>query len=144
MQPVRTRPPEKQFIEDLFVYELDFAALANGDSATSNIQIQADSNFKWIKAACEANLAAAAQTDSSRVIPLVSILITDTGSGRQLMSAAVPIANMFGTGLIPFILPVPRIFNARSNIAVTVANYSAATTYNLRLSFIGTKMFELG
>jgi len=136
--------PGAQFLEDFTVYELDFSALANGTSATGNIQIQADSDFKLVKTTYMADIATAAQTDSSRVIPLCTITITDTGSGRQLTSAAVPIPNIFGTGLIPFILPVPRIFKARSNIAITVANYSAATTYNLRLSFIGTKLFQIG
>jgi hypothetical protein len=59
------------------------------------------------------------------------------------MSGAVPVVNLFGIGEIPFILPVPRIFKARSSITVAVANFSAATTYNLRLSFIGTKLFQM-
>lgn len=133
-----------QYIEDYFVYELDFTGLASGTSANASIQIQADSDFKWIKATHESNIANAGQTNDTRVIPLVTIQITDTGSGRQLMSAATPIENIFGTGLLPFILPVPRIFRARSTLAVAVANFDAANTYNLRLSFVGTKLFKMG
>lgn len=141
MDPIQSQ--RRQTVEDFFTYETDFAALANGATATNNIQVQADSDFKWLKATAAADIAGAPQTESSIVIPLVTILITDTGSGRQLMSAPVPIADIFGIGQLPFILPLPRIFRARSSISVTVANYSAATTYNLRLSFIGTKIFQM-
>lgn len=133
-----------QYVEDFFIYQLDFAGIAAGATGTGNIQIQADSDFKWIKATHETNIANAAQTDSARVIPLATINITDTGSGRQLMSSPSPIENMFGTGLLPFILPVHRIFRARSSISISVANFSAASTYNIRLSLIGTKIFKMG
>lgn len=133
-----------QIIEDYFVYQLDFTALTGGTTANSSIQIQADSDFKWVKSSYHANIANGTQTDSSRVIALATINITDTGSGRQLMSAPVPIEDIFGTGLLPYILPVPRIFRARSTISVSLANFTAATTYNIRLSFIGTKLFKMG
>lgn len=137
--------PSVQYVEDWFTYELDTAAaLAAGGVFNGNINILADSDFKLIKLAGLADLAGAAQTDNSRVLPLVSINMTDTGSGRQLMSAAVPWGAIVGSGQLPFILPVPRIFKARSNIAVVITNYSAATAYNLRLSLIGTKIFQLG
>lgn len=135
--------PAVQSVQDYFSYQLNFAALAAGGSSNGSFQVQADSDFKWLKATCMADIALAVQTVSAQVIPLCTIQITDTGSGRQLMNAPVPIWNLFGSGQIPFILPVPRIFRANSNITVAVANYSAATTYNLRLTFIGTKIFKL-
>lgn len=133
-----------QMVEDFFVYQLDFVGIAAGATGTGNIQIQADSDFKWVKATHGSNIANAAQTDSTRVIPLATINVTDSGSGRQLMSAPVPIENIFGDGLLPFILPVPRIFRGRSSISVSVVNFSAGSTYNIRLSFVGTKLFKMG
>jgi hypothetical protein len=135
--------PKVQYSQDYYTYQVNFASIAAGASASGSFQVQADSDFKWLKATCMADLAGVAQTVSAQVIPLVTINITDTGSGRQLMSAPVPIWNMFGTGQIPFILPVPRIFKARANVAITLANYSAATAYLVRLSFIGTKVFQM-
>lgn len=129
-------------LKDFFIYEVDFSALAFGSSATGNINIQADSDFELQKLCYFADIAAAAQTDDTRVIPLVTINITDSGSGRFLSSDAVPVTSIFGTGQIPFILPTPKIFDARATISIEVANFSAATTYNLRLSFIGAKIFN--
>lgn len=130
-------------ISDFYVYETDFAAIAAGATVTNTINIQADADFVVQKLTYFADLAAAAQTDSGRVIPLVSVLITDTGSGRQLMSSAVPVPNIFGTGEIPYILTQPKIFAARSNIQIQVSNFSAATAYNLKLSLIGVKQFNV-
>lgn len=133
----------KKFVVDAFTYEIDFAAIVAGATANGQVTIQADSDFKWLKACYFADLAAAAQTESSRVIPLCTVLITDGGSGRQLMSQAVPVTSIFGIGAIPFILPVPRIFTAKSTVAFQIVNFSAASTYGLRLSLIGAKIFKL-
>ena len=89
------------------------------------------------------DIAAAIQTDSSRVIPVATVLITDSGSGRQFMDSDVPVASIFGTGALPFVLPQPKIVSARSNLTVKVTNLTAGTTYNIRLAFIGVKLFAL-
>jgi len=73
-----------------------------------------------------------------------AILIQDTGSGRNLMNQAVPVASIFGgTGSLPFILPRQRIFVARATVSVTITNISAADDIeSLRLSFVGEKGFR--
>lgn len=130
-------------VRDFFTYELDFASLAaNGGTAQSSFTVQADSNFLWQYGTFFADVAAAAQDDSSRVLPLISCTITDSSSGRQLMSGNTPLLALFGTGQLPFILPSPRFFRAQTQVNVSLLNFSAASTYNLKLSFIGTKFFK--
>lgn len=147
-QPITSPPqpqtPRVQYVEDFTVYELDFTGLASGGTANGAIQIQADSAFRWNKAAYFATIANAAFVLSGQPVPNVAVQIVDTGSGRQLFNASVPVPSVFGRGELPFILPVSRIFKERSSIAVTVTNFDAAVTYNLRLSFIGTKLFPYG
>lgn len=128
--------------KDFFIYELDISALAAGSSTSVNISVQADSDFVLQKLGYAADIAAAAQTDSTRVLPLCTMLITDTGSGRQLMNSAVPVSAFIGDGRLPFILPQPKLFLSRTTINFNIANYSAATTYNLRFSLIGMKIFK--
>lgn len=130
-------------IKDFYVYEEDFPDLDAGTTGTGNINIQADSDFVVQKLTYFADTDKQPQTDSSRVIPLINVNITDSGSGRNLMETAIPVPNLFGTGQIPFILPQPKLFLARSTIAITVTNFSAVTVYNLKLSFIGYKVFRL-
>lgn len=126
---------------DYYVYELDFSALANGTSSSGSFIIQADSWFLWTQGAVFADVAAAGQLASTLVVPLVTVLITDTGSGRQLMNTAVPVSSMFGTGALPYVLPRQRAFMPNSTVSVQVNNFDAAQAYNLRLSFIGEKGF---
>ena len=132
-----------QYVEDFFAYTLVFSAMAPGDVDQQSIQIQADSHFKWTKATFQADIAADAYLDGTRPIPLISLQITDSGSGRQLFFNPLPVETIFGTGQLPFILPIPRIFMARSTIQVVASNFDAAVTYNLRLAFIGTKIFDM-
>ena len=134
----------RPIMKDFYVYQEDFSALANGTSATGNINIQADSDFVLQKITYFADIAAAAQTDSTRVIPLITMQVTDSGSGRNLFESPVAVPSLFGTGELPFILPTPKLFSARSTITITVANFDAAATYNLRFSFIGYKAFDTG
>jgi hypothetical protein len=129
-------------VRDFFVYELDFAALAAGGNASSSFTVQADSNFLWQYGNFFAHTAGGALTDSTRILPLMNATILDTSSGRQLMSAAVPIPSLFGTGQLPFLLPTPRFFRAQTQVTVNVSNFSAGTTYTLLLQFIGTKFFK--
>lgn len=129
------------FSQDFFVYELDFLALASGASATNSFTIQQEADFLLTKITMFADIGADSQSASTRVIPLTTIMIQDTGSGRNLMNAAVPIPNIFGEGGLPFILPRQRRFIASSVVSVTLTNFDAVETYNIRLSFIGEKAF---
>ena len=126
---------------DFYVYESEALALASGDSANDTINIEADSDFLMQKLSYQADIAAAAFTDSGRPIPNVTVQLIDTGSGRQLMQNPIPIPSIFGTGQLPFILPNPRKFLRNSTIQVAYTNFDAAVTYNIRLAFIGYKIY---
>ena len=139
----------KQYVaRDFYVYQEDFSAadLVAGATLNGSIEIQADSDFIWQKAAyfaSDADTGAAAQTDASRNLSLQTVQLIDTGSGRNLLELAAPVPSMFGTGDLPFVLPIPRLFFARSTIQVQVSNFGAAAQ-NLRLSFIGYKAYPHG
>ncbi len=135
-----------QIVKDLFTYTTGRVAVgAVGASSTVNLLIQADSNFEVEQMTYFADQAAAVTTESSRVIPNVSVLIVNTGSGMQLMNSAVAIGALFGTNENPMILKTPYTFQAQSVIAITITNFDAAVTnYNLSLNFIGQKVRRLG
>lgn len=127
---------------DFFVYEAFVDQIAPAGVAADTIQIQADADFIWQKSTYEADDAGAAQTDATRVIPLVLIQITDTGSNRQLFFNPIPIVNVFGTGRVPFILPNPRLFIKTSTIQIDFTSFEAADDRSVRLSFIGYKFYR--
>lgn len=131
-----------ELFKDFFVYEVDFSSIANGASSSGQINVQADSDFVWQKACYFADISGAGETVATQIVPLATVLLTDTGSGRQLMSSAVPVTSLFGRGDLPFILPQQKMFRANSIILVQVANFDAAQTYRIRLSFIGYKTFR--
>lgn len=132
-------------VRDPFVYQLDVASLAAAAVANVSFNIAADSNFLWQYSCMTADIAGAVQTDSSRVIPLITCTIKDESSGRMLMNSAVPLVALFGYGSLPFLLPTARFFRAQTSVSLSLTNYSNATTYaGIRLSFIGTKFFRFG
>lgn len=137
------RRARSQYAEDFFVYNVNFLAIGGATTQQANIQVQADSAFKWTGATFQADIGAAVYTESSRPIPLCALQMTDTGSGRQLFLNPVPVEALFGNGQLPFILPIPRIFMPNSVIQLSLNNLSAATTYNVRLQLVGIKVFDL-
>lgn len=127
---------------DYFVYTVNTGSLVAAAIANVNAAISADSDFWLTGLTYFSDLAGAVQTDSSRVIPLLTLQITDTGSGRQLFSLATPIGAIAGDGTRPYRLIHPRFFARSTTIQLTATNYSAATTYtNTFIALIGFKIF---
>lgn len=133
----------KYFAKDFFVYQIGpFGSLAAAAQLPGNVTLDADSDFLWQKFTAYADVGDDGQTESATVVPGISITIKDTASGRDLMNAPIPLAALSGNGQLPFILPTPKIFQARGTIAVNVQNITDNTTYSsLYLCFIGTKLF---
>lgn len=126
---------------DFYIYEAQALALAAAGNANDIINIEADSDFILQKFAWQADIAAAAYTDSTRPWPNITIQLIDTGSGRQLMQNPIPVTSFMGNGELPFILPNPRKFLRNSTIQVAFTNFDAAVAYNIRLAFIGYKIY---
>src|SRR3990167_6061714 len=110
LPPTADNPDGYQVFEDFFVYGATFTSIAAAAVQTQNIQIQADSAFKWTHASMECDLAGVTYTQEATPVPLCSLQITDSGTGRQLFSQAIPLSAIFGSGQLPFVLPVPRGF----------------------------------
>lgn len=129
--------------DEFFVYSTGrpAAALAAGGSSTVNITIQADSDFLIEKLTYNADAAGATQTDSSRLLPNVQVLIENTGSGRKLMSVQFPLTGIFGYGALPFILPRTYLFPASSTLQIQLLSFEAAVTPFITLNFIGRKLY---
>lgn len=141
----------EKILRDPFIYSTPAPIIiAPGAAVVSNITVEADADFQIMKtcytAQDNATLGAgSAQTDSTRIIPLCSIQIRDTGSGRDMFSQAVSLTSIFGTGQLPYIWNQPKILAARSIMQLTVTSLVAAggLTYRLYLDFIGVKMFNV-
>lgn len=129
-----------------YSYTTEFvsATFTAGATVTNNIPIQADADFMILSQTYSADVAGAGQTASSRTYPLAKVLLTNTGSGEQMMSAAIPVPEIFGDGQFPYVLPEPYILPARGNLQVQATNYDAAQAYHMFLTFNGVKMYSAG
>ena len=139
------RAQQAQIIgDDWYIYESHIPALSFGaaGNATDTINIQANSDFILYQTVYAAFIGDGPATDGARVLPLVTLQLTDTGSGQQLFSDNVPIINCFGTAQRPYILPSPRRFRANTTLTINYNNFSAATTYDIYLGFAGKKVFR--
>lgn len=134
-----------QQTEDFYTYQVKVGTLAAGATFPISFNIQADSNFEWVMSTASGNLDGNTddQNLDSITIPVL-VSITDGGSGRILNSQPVPMSGICGTGKQPFILPVPRMFLAKSTVNLAFTSYSANQWDNIYMNFIGRKIFNLG
>jgi hypothetical protein len=128
--------------QDYFTYSTGrLATLAAAAVSTTFLNIQADADFIVEKLTFAADTAGAALTFNTYPAPNVLVLLTSTGSGQNLMSAPVPLASMFGNAFLPFILPMPRVLPANSQLQITLTSVEAAVSWFLTLNFIGRKLY---
>jgi hypothetical protein len=105
--------------------------LAPGATGNISIQIDAGTDFYWIATTIQAAIGQAALTESTDIIPLVTVLINDTGTSRNLSNAPVPLGSICGDGKRPYRLVRPRLFRANSIINLTFTSFvTTGTTYS--------------
>jgi hypothetical protein len=143
-QPGSFRIPDMP--KDWFSYPLRFQAVAELAVPSQNIQIDAGSDFYLTALTYFATVDGGTSViDVSTVpVPVVTALITDSGSNRQLMNAPVPISLIFGDGNHPHRLIHPRLFYRNSTITVALQSIDtdADTTWsNIWLNFEGFRIY---
>lgn len=128
---------------DFFTYVIALTTpIAPAATQAGNVTLDADSDFVWQKFTAYADIGDAGQTLADGVIPGLTLLVTDTASGRSLSNVPVPLAAYSGNGQLPFILPTPKIFKASGQITVNLLNISDQTYSSVYLCFHGQKGFK--
>ena len=120
-------------------------SLAAAGISTVISNIDQSAYFVWCKTTYFATIANASTLDGTRIIPNVTVQLTDSGSQRQLFDIPQTISNIAGFGGIPQILEQPYLFKPNSNISGRFVSYEAAVTLtNLYLTLIGYRVKFLG
>jgi hypothetical protein len=126
-----------------FCYELDAVNLTVANP-TQNLTftISKDADFFWSKFACHAVVGDDGTTVFGEELAEILITIQNSTTGRNYMTNPAPLANMSGSGRLPFILPMVTLWESLSTIAVTLQNVSDNKDYSdVRLSFLGIKAY---
>lgn len=141
-----------------YVYELDFAnavaggaaqgnggaAVAANGTSTGNVNIEDGSHFLAVAGAAIVTtvdnltlvFGAGAATPSQKLVS-----INDGGSGNPLSNVPSPLDNFFGTGMLPAVWAIPKLFERGGSIGVVVQNLNTTTAHNVRLSFWGVRIY---
>jgi hypothetical protein len=129
---------------DYFFYVVNVATLSVAlPQVSTPLQIENDSDFFWIASSYQANLAGATLTEDSNIIPLISLEMQDTGSGRYFQNAPVPLTAIAGDGKRPYRLIRPRRFGANTTINMKwTNNVVGATVYTFAFVLHGYKIYR--
>lgn len=120
-----------------FVYAADFLPLLGNTSDVDSVTIDQDADFLL----CMQTFSAFSTAGAAQSAPNILLRLTSDAVSRELQSQQVHVINCFGTGERPFILYEPLELPAKSSLTVEAQSLTA-TDINLRLSFIGVKVFK--
>lgn len=126
---------------DPSAYTHDQVTVNAGNPGQASIQIDKGSDFEVFSLAYFADIAGAAQTDSSRVIPLMRVQFNDSGSQKNWFLKPVPVSSYAGDGRLPFILLQRRIILGNSTVDLSFTNDAAATNYRIQIVLHGRKLY---
>lgn len=143
---VYTESNGRQFTVDHYVYAVEIGSLAPGATLTGSINIEANSNFVWVKSSfvTYVNSGAVNADELAMNIPRINVSINDSGSGLNLQNIPTDLSAIAGQKGLPLVLPQEREFSANSNVQFSFTSYDAALTYsNTKLHLIGYKKFYL-
>lgn len=119
-----------------FVYAADYLPLLGNTTVQTNVTIDGDAPFIW----CAATFSAFSTAGAPQTAPNILIRMRPETIQRELMNNQVHLISVFGTGERPHLLYVPLELPAKSVLSVE-GDSETATDINLRLSFIGVKVF---
>lgn len=144
---------KNQIVDDDFWYVFpDFIGPATGGGQqTQQLQFQADSYFRierisyyYAQVSTTAANAATLFNSGNRPIPNWRVVLTDSGSGRQIMNAAVPLQILCGVEGLPYLLPVPKIMNPSATLTATITNNDASISSAVMvLALGGRKLYNV-
>lgn len=111
---------------------------------TGLINLDSDSDFYCVALSYQADIAGAILTESTNIIPLLTLQITDTGSGKALMNTPILAGAFMGDGKRPYRLVRPRVFlaNATIQLAWSAGFLAAGTAYNIQAVLHGYKVYR--
>lgn len=112
-----------------FSYSSVFAALGANANIQQSVETLADSDFVCISL----------QSDNVNVNP--NIVIRDASTNWPFMNVAVPVVSIFGTGSLPYFLPVPWYFSKRTAIQLNVTT-TPAVAVGFTLTLSGIRIFR--
>lgn len=112
-----------------FSFSSIFAALGAASSIQQIISTLSDSDFVCISL----------QSDNVDVNP--KVILKDTSTNWPFMNSAVPIVSIFGTGSLPYFLPVPWYFSRKTSIELNVTTTPAVGT-GFTLTLSGIRIFR--
>jgi len=123
----------------------NFGPFTAGLNLQQTATIPNDADFECRRISYHIDAAAAQLTVGTVIIPNVTILITDGGSGRALMNQAAPLGSIADDEAgAPRDLAWPKIYTRNSLITVSLTNFdAAATTNNIRITMAGRKIFSV-
>lgn len=119
-------------------YTVQFGAVAAGATVTQTLGITANADFVHLRTSFHAVVGTTAQLNATVPVPLIRLLITDSGTNEQFTNAPTDLTN-YGSKNTDREKDhcFPRIIAGRSSLALVATSYDSANYSALDLYLEG-------
>jgi hypothetical protein len=130
-----------------FTYNALFASsTALGATSTVDVPVPINGDSDFIMQ--ELNLTSWTAADTPEIDPDYTMMLTISGSGRQLFDKELSVQNMCGSMLVNKAglrkLPFPVLVQANNTLTVRLTNRSAVAANRVDVSMVGFKVYYIG
>lgn len=134
-------PGLEPYFKRAFSYNILYNTIAGGATQPGSVQINNDSYFVIVQATADIWDATGNTTNLSPDVAPMTVVISDTSSGQNMMDQATPIGALFGTAKQPFVWQYrANLLNPGGQLNVILAN-RLATAQRVQLTFSGFKVY---
>jgi hypothetical protein len=135
-------PGLEPYFKRAFTYNILYNPINAGQTLPGSVQINNDSYFVIVQATADIwDSATGNTTNTSPDVAPMTVIITDSSSGQQMMDQATPLGALFGTAKQPFVWQYrSNLLNPGGQLTVNLAN-RMGTNQRVTLSFSGFKIY---
>jgi hypothetical protein len=125
-----------------YAYSMTFSNLTAGATALQTLNFQANADFilTHIQAQGVNHASSTNITHATQILPLVRMLLTDSGSSQPLTNTPIDLSAYVEIGNFEKGLPYPRFLSGRSSLQVQLTSYDTALAYDIDVSFHGVNV----
>lgn len=133
---------------DYFWYAVSVSGIVStAPTASATVNLDADSYFYCVALTSVSQIQTgglgAAYTESTAPLPLVTLNIQDSATGKSLMNTPLLIPGFTGDGKRPYRFVRPRVFNPNASVQLSFngSQMAAGTTYGIQIILHGYKVY---
>lgn len=137
--------PTRTGFAEFYVYSRTLTFVVRNGVEDDTIRFDGDADFELQRLSIWFNPAGNPQTEFGRILTQINFNVRDNGNGRNAFAGFLSMAEVFGDGRVPFVLPTTHFFKRASSATILYDNTDFGPDFDagdVWLQLIGRKHYD--